>query len=88
MSPQPSSPISERKRVYFTMVLHPAGGWTRVGNAYGSRKSAQGWVPFVRKSWRGLRTRVSQCTLHLIDGKLDARSVKILDRKFNMDAPA
>ena len=29
----------EKRAVFFTMVMHPATGWTRVGNAYPSRKS-------------------------------------------------
>ena len=30
----------EKRTVFFTMVMHPATGWTRVGNAYPSRKAA------------------------------------------------
>ena len=39
-----------RRTVYFTMVNHPLKGWVRVGNAYSSRKTAQGWLGFVRTS--------------------------------------
>jgi hypothetical protein len=75
-----------RRRVYFTMIEHPFNGWIRVGKAYGTRKAAQGWLPFVRKAWRGLRGKVSSCSLTWRDGKLDDASVKRLDA-FNMDAP-
>lgn len=47
-----------RRTVYFTMVNHPLKGWVRVGNAYSSRKTAQGWLGFVRVAWRGLPCRV------------------------------
>lgn len=79
---------TEKRRVYFTMVLHPARGWIRVGNAYASQESAKSWLSFVRGSWRGCRARVAQCTLRLVDGKPDSRSLAVLDKKFNMDAPA
>ena len=75
------------RRVWFTMVLHPAKGWMRAGKAYGSRKAAREWVPFVRVAWRGLRVKVSQCTLRWVNGQLDERSRRTLDEKFNMDAP-
>jgi len=76
-----------RRLVFFTMVQHPCEGWMRVGKAFSTKEAARGWVPFVRKAWRGLRTKVSQCTLTWQDGKLTAESVKVLDEKFNMDAP-
>ena len=76
-----------RRLVFFTMVQHPCEGWMRVGKAFATKEAARGWVPFVRKAWRGLRTKVSQCTLTWQDGKLTAESVKVLDEKFNMDAP-
>lgn len=76
-----------RRVVFFTMVRHPVNGWTRVGKAYSTREAANGWVPFVRKAWRGLHTKISQCTLTWRDGKLTPQSVKVLDEKFNMDAP-
>jgi len=75
------------RRVWFTMVLHPVNGWMRVGNAYGSRKAASEWLPFVRGAWRGLRTRVSQCSLRFVDGVLDERSRRTLDEKYNLDPP-
>ena len=76
-----------RRVVFFTMVQHPCEGWMRVGKAFATKKAARGWVPFVRKAWRGLSTKVSQCTLTWQDGKLTAESVKVFDEKFNMDAP-
>lgn len=76
-----------KQTVYFTMVLHPGKGWIRVGNAYASRKAATEWLPFVRGVWRGCRARVSQCTLHIYDGKLTYSSLRVLDRKYNLDAP-
>lgn len=75
------------RRVWFTMVSHPANGWIRAGKAYGSREAAREWVPFVRGAWRGLRVKVSQCTLRWVNGQLDERSRRTLDKKFNMDAP-
>jgi hypothetical protein len=75
------------RRVWFTMVSHPAKGWMRVGNAYVSRDVAREWVPFVRGAWRGLRVKVSQCTLRWVNGQLDEKSRRTLDEKFNMDAP-
>lgn len=78
----------EKKRtVFFTMVRHPIKGWMRVGNAYGTRKSAAGWLSFVRGSWRGCAAKVSQCTLRFEDGALSQASVRILDSKYNLDAP-
>lgn len=75
------------RRVWFVMVLHPDKGWMRVGNAYGSRQAAREWLPLVRGAWRGLRTRVSQCTLRWVNGELTDRSRRTLDEKFNLDAP-
>jgi hypothetical protein len=75
------------RRVWFTMVSHPAKGWMRVGKAYGSRAAAAEWVPFVRGAWRGLRVKVAQCTLRWVNGQLDERSRRTLDEKFNMNAP-
>ena len=77
----------EKRTVYFTMVLHPLTGWTRVGNAYSSRKAARGWLGFVRGRWH-LPTRVAACTLTLVDRRPDARSLSVLDKKFNLDPPA
>ena len=74
------------KTVYFTMVLHPAAGWMRVGNAYPTRKSARDWVPFVRRAWRGLRTKVEPCTLQFHNGVLTDASRRLLDETFNLDA--
>lgn len=74
------------KTVYFTMVLHPVSGWMRVGNAYPSRGSAKDWVPFVRRAWRGLRTKVEPCTLEFEDGVLSEHSRRVLDQKFNLDS--
>lgn len=76
----------EKRTVFFTMVMHPAKGWTRVGNAYPSKKSASDWLPFVRGAWRGCRAKVSQCTLRIEDGKVCEESKRVLDKKFNLDA--
>lgn len=76
----------EKRTLFFTMVMHPAKGWMRVGNAYQSRKSAAEWLPFVRGAWRGLRAKVSQCTVRLVDDKACARSVRVLSEKYNLDA--
>ena len=81
-----SDPATEKRTVFFTMIMHPIKGWTRVGNAYGSRKSAAEWLPFVRGSWRGLRAKVSQCTLRLENGVISPSSKRVLDKKYNLDA--
>lgn len=78
----------EKRTVYFIMVDRPFAGPTRVGKAYGSRKAAQEWVKFVRGAWRGLRIYLKAAKLTLVDGKLDARSIELLDKVFNMDPPA
>lgn len=76
----------EKRTVFFTMILHPVTAWTRVGNAYSSRKDAQGWLGFVRGRWH-LPARVAACTITLVDGVPDARSLEVLDKKFNLDPP-
>lgn len=77
--------MNEKRTVYFTMVLHPLDGWTRVGNAYASRKAASGWLRFVRGAWRGCKAKVAQCTVCLVDGRLDERSARVISEKFNLD---
>lgn len=76
----------KKRTLYFTMVLHPAKGWIRVGNAYPTRKGAQEWLPFVRGAWRGLRTKVSQCTVRFDGGAISEKSREVLDKRFNLDA--
>ena len=76
------------RRVWFTMVLVPTKGWTRVGKAYGSEKSARGWLRVVSQAWHGLRTKTAQCTLRWQDGVMDERSRRTLSEKFNMEPPA
>ena len=76
----------EKRTVFFTMVMHPLKGWTRVGNAYPTRKLAGEWVPFVRGAWKGLRVKVSQCTVYLENGKVSEKSRRLLDTKYNLDA--
>ncbi len=76
----------EKRTVFFTMVMHPETGWTRVGNAYPSRKAAADWLPFVRGAWRGLRAKVSQCTVRFEGGKVCEQSRRLLDEKYNLDA--
>lgn len=76
------------RRVWFTMVLVPEKGWVRVGRAYASKDVARGWLPFVSKSWHGLRTKVAQCTLRWEDGQITPRSRELLSVKFNMEPPA
>jgi len=75
------------RRVWFTMVLVPTKGWTRVGKAYGSEKSARGWLRFVSQAWHGLRTKTAQCTLRWQDGVMDEQSRRTLSEKFNMEPP-
>lgn len=75
----------ETRQVYFTMVLHPGRGWIRVGNAYSSRKAALEWLPFVRRAWQ-CQAKVEAATLGLVDGRLDEKSIRLLNQKFNLDA--
>lgn len=79
------SPKSEIRTVFFIMVDHPLGP-RRVGNAYSSRDRAKEWVAFVRKFHR-LRTYIQRADLKFIDGQLDAASVELLDKVFNLDPP-
>ena len=74
------------KTVFFSMIMHPASGWTRVGNAYPNKEAAKDWVPFVRRAWRGLRTKVEPCVLLFDDGVLSEESQCLLDQKFNLDS--
>lgn len=74
------------KKLFFTMVMHPVHGWMRVGNAYPSHSAAREWLPFVRGAWRGLRAKVSPCTIELHDGQVSEKSKKMLDERFNLDA--
>lgn len=82
-----STPTKTTRTVFFTMVMHPNGKWTRVGNSYAKKDTAKGWVPFVKGAWRGCRVKVQPCTLELEDGKLTPASLEILDREYNFDPP-
>lgn len=76
----------EKRTLFFTMMMHPVKGWTRVGNVYPSRKAAADWLPFVRGYWRGMRVKVSQATVRLDDnGKICEKSRRLLDEKYNLD---
>lgn len=77
----------QRTTVYFHMVLHPFNGWTRVGKAYASRKCAKTWTKVVRGYWRGLHTKIEECTLEWREGKLTPESVVLLSMRYNMDPP-
>jgi len=90
-SPEPPQARSMQRmvrRVWFTMVLVPGKGWTRVGKAYGSKEAARGRLGFVSKAWHGLRTKVSQCTLRWQCGEMTPRSRETLSTKYNMEPPA
>lgn len=52
-----------------------------------SRKAAVEWLPFVRGSWRGCAVSISRCTLRFEAGVLSEASRRVLDEKYNMDAP-
>ena len=79
-----STTTTEKRILFFTMIAHPVKGWTRVGNAYGSRKAATGWLPFIRGAWRGCRAKVSQCTLFFDNGAICEKSKRLLDTKYNL----
>ena len=74
-------------RFYFTMILHPFNGWIRVGRPYATRATAQSWIPFVRKAWRGCRAKVSTFIPKYESGEMDAESKRILSERYNFDAP-
>lgn len=73
-----------KRKLFFIMVLHPADGWIRVGKPYHSRSAAIEWLPIVRGSWRYMRTKISQLTVELVNGKPTEKSKRILDEKFNI----
>ncbi len=82
------SSVRPPMRLFFTMVRKPSGEWSRVGKAYFNRKTATGWLPFVRGAWIGCSVKVSQFTIRFDqNGNPDSRSRSILDVKYNMDAP-
>jgi hypothetical protein len=76
-----------KQRVFFTMIDHPCGTPMRVGKAYTDRKAARSWLSFVSAAWRGLLAFVEACDLRYVDGVLDAASLKLLDERYNLDAP-
>lgn len=76
---------TEIRTVFFIMLDRPAGP-TRVGNAYSSRERAKEWVKFVSKAHR-CRAFITRADLTLVDGQLDAASVELLDKVFNLDPP-
>ena len=78
--------VVKKRRLYFTMVCHPLGAM-RAGNAYATKQDACDAVPLVRGAWRGLRVKVSQCTLVWCDGVLTPKSVETLSRKYNLEPP-
>ncbi len=75
-------------KLFFIMVGHPSKGWIRSGNAYATKKAADGWTDFVKSYWRGLPTKVERLNLTWNGDKLDDRTIEILDKKFNLDVPA
>ena len=80
------SVVVKKRRLYFTMVCHPLGAM-RVGNAYATKQDARDAVPLVRGAWRGLRVKISQCTIVWRDGVLSPKSVETLIRKYNLEPP-
>lgn len=73
-------------KVFFHMVDHPAKGWIRVGRAYESRHATKGWVSFIRARY-GWTVKISQCTICIENDQVCPKSIKILNDKYNMDAP-
>lgn len=67
------------------MARRPSG-WTRVGNAYPSRKAASEWLPFVRGAMRGCEVKVEPCVLEFNGEELTEACKRLLDEKFNLDA--
>ena len=78
--------VSEIRWVFFIMV-EISTGWIRVGNAYATRKGAEGWLDFVSAAKGGRPARVEGLELVYIDGELDERTIRALDEKFNLDKP-
>ena len=78
--------VVKKRRLYFTLVCHPLGA-KRVGNAYPTKQDARDAVLFVRGAWRGMRVKVSQCTIVWRDGVLTPKSVETLSCKYNLEPP-
>ena len=74
-------------RCYFLMVVHPSGKNIRVGPQYPTRKAAQGWRSFVSKAWRGCHVYIDRFDFLIVDGQLDAESIRKLDVDYNLDPP-
>lgn len=73
-------------RVWCIMVLHPLGGWIRVGKGSTNKAAKASWVPFVKAAWHGQPTRVRGFTIRFDrDGKPTAASVRRADQVFNLD---
>ena len=72
---------------YFTMILHPLNGWIRVGRPYATRATAQSWIPFVRKAWRGCKAKVETFIPKYENGEMNAESKRILSDRYNFDPP-
>jgi len=68
------------------MVSLQDGKWTRVGNAYNSRKQAQSWLSFVKNFCGGRSVKVSQCTVKIENGQVCEKSKLLLLQKYNLDA--
>ncbi len=77
----------EKRTVFFTMINHPQSGWTRVGNAYGSRHAATEWLPFVRGAWRGAYGQKFRNVRFILKmAKFCEKLRNLLDTKYNMTA--
>lgn len=77
-----------KRKVFFTMMHHPAKGWIRVGRPFASREVAKSWVPFVEKAKGGAPVHVESFTLIFDNGSLTPACVKRLSARYNMDPPA
>ena len=75
-----------KRTLFFTMVSLQDGKWTRVGNAYNSRKQAQSWLSFVKSFWGGRSVKLSQCTVKIENGQVCEKSKLLLLQKYNLDA--
>lgn len=79
-------PVGVTTRTIFFIMVHHLNGWIRVGQPYPTPEAAKDWVPFVRKAWRGLKTKVEPCKLSFLNGVITAESRQLLDQKFNVEA--
>lgn len=72
--------------VYLIQVFTPNGKWTRVGKAYLNKETAKSWVPFVKGSYHGMRTRTKTVRIPRNEnGRPTPKAIERFSTEFNMD---